>query len=164
MTILILITFLCLVLLIAGFAGCIIPGLPGPPLAFSSLIIISLYSSWTSYSGFILLLMAGLTAMSMLFDYVLPVVSAKKAGAHKSAIWGCITGMILGLIFFPPFGPIIGAFLGALIFELIFNPSNTKPFQSAIAVLWGTFLSAIFKLSITGVIAYYAVSGLIKLY
>ena len=164
MAILILITLLCAALLIAGLIGCIVPGIPGPQLAFVSLIILSLYSSWTLYSALLLILTAALTLITMLLDYVLPIVSVKKTGADKKVIWGCMAGLIIGLIFFPPFGAVIGAFLGALLFELIFNPKNKTPLKSAFAVLFGTFLSVILKLSVTGFIAFYVITGIIRLY
>lgn len=159
----VLILILTLVLIVIGLVGCVVPGIPGPPIAYASLVVVSLASGWTSYGLPVLLILAALALFALFVDSILPVSAAKKAGAGKPGVWGSVIGMVLGMILLPPLGPILGAFLGALLGELIFNRQNRAPCKAALAILKGTMLATLCKLMITGVIAAYALSGALAL-
>ena len=151
-------------LIIVGIVGCFVPGIPGPPLAFVGLIAVSFASGWTAYQPLTLVVL-GLAAVAMLvLDNILPLVSARKAGAGKAGIWGSIIGMLLGILFLPPFGMIIGAFGGALLGEVLFHKENKKPFLAALAILGGTILASLLKFVVTIIIGVYGVIGAIKLF
>ena len=45
------------ILAIAGFLGCLIPLLPGPPITFASLVILSLAKRWEPFGPTFLLIM-----------------------------------------------------------------------------------------------------------
>ncbi len=160
----IIITIICAVLFILGIAFCIIPGVPGPPVAYASLIIISLAGGWEVYSITTLIILLLVTALTLVLDSVLPIVSAKRAGAGRAGIWLSIIGMIIGMVFFSPLGSILGAFIGALAGEMIFNRENKRPFKSAFAIFVGTMLATVIKIAATGIIGYYTIKGLIILY
>ena len=99
---LLLVIFLGFLLIILGFVGCIIPALPGPPLAFLSLLILKLTESSIFTTNFIIT-MGIITAAVYFFDYLLPLFGAKIFKASKQGIWFSIIGMIIGIFFFPPF-------------------------------------------------------------
>ncbi len=163
MTLSILMTLLGSILLVVGFIGCVIPALPGPLLAFIALILISIPGSWVLLPLWLLVLLGVGAVATMVLDNVLPIVSSRKAGAGKAGIWGSILGMIVGS-FFTPIGTIIGAFVGALLGEMIFNRENKQPLKAALGVFKGTMLAILMKLVVTGIIAYYFVTGTIRLF
>lgn len=164
MTIAIIVSIVTLILIIIGLLGCVLPGIPGPPIAYASLIVVSFASGWQSYNTALLIVLAVAALFALIIDNILPVTSAKKAGAGKAGIWGSIIGMVAGILFVPPYGPILGAFLGALLGEMLFNRSNRNPWKAALAILTGTMLGILVKLTITGVIAAFAVMGALRLY
>ena len=150
----IVLTVLGSISLLAGIIGCILPIIPGPPLAYLSLILLSIAHHWQAFSPAFLIVMGILTVVVTLLDYLLPVLMSKKKGAGKAGVWGSVLGMIAGIIFFPPFGMLIGAFVGAVAGELIFNKQNEKPLKAGWGIFLGTLLGIFTKLGLSGVIAY----------
>lgn len=151
-------------LVIAGIVGCIVPVLPGPPVAFAALLLVSWAGSWAVYPLWILILLAALAVFAALMDSILPVAASRRAGAHKTGVWGSVAGMLAGTIFFPPFGTIIGAFLGALIGELLVRREDSQPLKAALGVFSGTIAATLVKLSVSGAIAFFFVKGAVGLF
>jgi len=121
---------------LAGLAGCILPVIPGPRVAFLSLIILNLAKDWQAFSLLFLLVMAVIAILMTVLDYVVSMAGAKKYGASKAGIYGSVIGMIIGMISFPPLGIFIGALLGAIICEILIG----KKTGEAIRVGWGIFV------------------------
>ncbi len=146
-------TIIGIVLILAGFVGCVVPVIPGPILAVLSLIGLSLVGGWQLIAPWLFILLGVAAVAVTILDNVLPARSAAKAGAGKGGIWGSVVGMLLGSIFFPPLGVFIGAFIGAFLGEIAFHPENETPLGSALAVFKGTIGAIILKLSVTGAVA-----------
>lgn len=140
-----------LLISIAGFVGCFLPILPGPPFSYLALLILSFARNWEPFSTTFLIITALLTVLVSLFDYIIPAMGAKKYGASKTGIWGSIIGMIAGVFFIPPFGMLILAFLGALIGEIITGKKAGKALQAGWGIIMGNFVSAALKVSFSGV-------------
>ncbi|MGC8773779.1 MAG: DUF456 domain-containing protein [Chlorobaculum sp.] len=104
-------------LLIAGFAGLLLPALPGVLLIFAGLV----FAAWAEgfvYVGWGTLTILGvLTAAAYLIDFLAGLLGAKRFGAGKYGIIGAAIGTIIGLMFGLP-GIIIGPFAGAVGGEL----------------------------------------------
>ena len=130
--------FIILGLLIAliGVMGTLLPVLPGVVFSYLALIVLSLAKDWQAFSPAFLLVCAGALALVMVLDYVFPLLSAKKYGASKWGMWGCVAGSILGIFFITPWGIIVGAFVGAFVGELISGKRGDK----ALRVGWGIFV------------------------
>jgi uncharacterized protein YqgC (DUF456 family) len=148
-----------IILLLAGIAGCIIPFLPGPPLAYASLILLQL-SSYHPFSEKFLVIWALVTTAVVLADYYIPVWGTKKFGGTKGGVWGATIGLIVGMFFFPPFGLIAGPFIGAFAGEIINNQDRDKAFRSALGSFIGFVAGTLMKLGISVVMGYYFVAAL----
>ena len=146
--------------LILGFIGCVVPVLPGPPLAYAALLLVSAARKWEAVPRRSLIIMAILAAVVTVLDYLLPVLFARKSGASKGATVGSVLGMVAGIFLFPPFGVIVGALVGAIVGELVFNPSAEKPLKVGIWVFLGTILAMVAKLAYTGVAAGMFIRGI----
>lgn len=144
-----------LLLAFIGLAGCILPAIPGPPLSFAALIVLSLAKNWEPFSATFLIIMGGLTLFVTLLDYVVPAAGAKKYGASRAGVWGSIIGLLVGLFLFPPWGILIGAILGALVGELIVGKKGKEAFRASWGVVVGTILSVGLKLALSGVILFF---------
>jgi uncharacterized protein YqgC (DUF456 family) len=155
----ILLIILGFILVCAGIIGCVLPIIPGPPVVYLALIMISIARRWEAYSPGFLIVMGCVTAVVTALDYVLPLITAKKYGASKYGVWGAVLGMLLGAIFFPPFGLLIGAFLGAVGFELIFNEETRQSMKAGLGVFMGIILGIFVKLGASGVMAYFFIKA-----
>jgi uncharacterized protein YqgC (DUF456 family) len=144
-----------LLIAMVGLAGCILPVIPGPPFSFLALIILSWAKDWEPFSSTFLIIMAGLTILLTILDYVVPVIGAKKYGASKLGLWGSIIGILIGLFFFPPLGMLIGAIAGALAGELIAGKEVKKALRAGWGVFVGNMLVIVLKLAFSGVILFF---------
>ncbi len=146
-----------LLLSLVGLIGCVLPVIPGPTLSFLALLILSYAKNWEPFSLTFLVIMAVLTVVVSILDYVIPAGGAKKYGASKTGMWGSIIGMPLGLFFFPPWGILLGGIAGALIGELIAGKEGKKALQASWGIFVGFMVSAGLKLAFSVVLFFYYV-------
>ncbi|MDY6825514.1 MAG: DUF456 domain-containing protein [Thermodesulfobacteriota bacterium] len=121
---------------LAGLAGCILPVIPGPIVAYIALIILNLAKGWEAFGLGFMLVMAGGAVLMTLLDFFVSMVGARKYGAAKAGIWGSVIGMIVGIFIIPPWGIFIGALAGAIIGEALTGRQTTE----AMRVGWGVFM------------------------
>ena len=90
-------TILGVIALVAGVVGCTLPILPGPPLTYLSLILVSIARAWEAFSPAFLIIMGGITIVVTVLDYILPAAVSRKRGATKVGTFGSIIGMMVGM-------------------------------------------------------------------
>ena len=144
--------------IIAGIAGCILPGLPGPPLSYLGLLCLE-WSKYADFSVTLLLILAGLVLFITIADYIIPIYMTKRFGGTKWGTWGATIGLIIGM-FFGLVGTIAGPFIGALTLELIGGSKTEHAFKSATGSLIGFIFGTGGKLIISGVITFYFLQAL----
>ena len=146
---------------VIGLIGCILPIIPGPPLSFFALIILSYAKNWEPFSAIFLIIMAGLTIVVTILDYVVPAIKAKKYGASKLGVWGSIIGMLFGLFIFPPWGILIGAITGALAGELAGGKKGKKALRAGWGVFVGNIMGIGLKLAFSGAILFFYIKEML---
>ena len=160
MTLTILLIVLGLLIALLGIVGCLLPVIPGPPLSFVALLILSLAKDWEPFSGQFLIITGILAVVVSLVDYVLPAEGARKYGASKLGVTGSAIGMVIGFFFFPPVGIFVGAFLGAVVGEL----TASKGGKDALRAGWGVFVGIMvgtgIKLAFTGAMLFFYIKAL----
>lgn len=147
-----------IILLLAGLAGCLLPLLPGPPLAYAALLVLQLRAE-PPFSLNFLLLWAVLVTLVTLLDYVIPVYGTKKFGGTQAGMWGCTLGLLAGF-WLGPLGIIIGPLVGAFVGEWLANQNAEKALRSAIGSFIGFLAGTVLKLVVCGVMAYYFILAL----
>lgn len=138
-----------------GVIGCILPVIPGPSISFLSLIILSYAKNWEPFSSTFLIIMAGLTILVTILDYVVPAGGAKKYGASKWGVMGAMAGMLIGVFMSPPWGMILGAFMGAFAGELLARKDGAKALQAGFGVFIGIMVGTGLKLAFSGTILFF---------
>ncbi|MCQ2108069.1 MAG: DUF456 domain-containing protein [Fibrobacter sp.] len=161
----IVILIIAIILAIVGFVGSVTPGIPGPPISWAALLLLSFYPSVT-LGATLLIAMAIVAAIITVLDYVIPSISTKKFGGSKAGVWGCNIGLIVSFIGLP-FGPqgllgvIIWPFLGALIGELIMSKDLKVSARSATGAFIGFLCGTGFKLIYAAIVAFMMVYQLL---
>ena len=144
-----------LVLALIGLLGCVLPLIPGPPLSFLSLLILSYAKGWEPFSATFLLVMAGMTIAVTICEYMLPIGGAKRYGASKGGIWLSIAGMILGFFLFPPWGMVIGAVGGAFIGEILAGRRAKEALRASWGVVVGNLFVIGLKIALCGIMLFF---------
>jgi hypothetical protein len=132
---LLILAFLCM---LVGIAGCIIPGLPGTPIAYLGLWIAQA-AERVDFSWQLLLVWGLVTVAVSVLDYVVPAWGTKHFGGTQWGVWGSTIGVIVGL-FFGAWGVILGPLAGAFIGELL----GGKETREALRAGWGSFVGLLF--------------------
>lgn len=137
------------VFILVGLAGCIIPVIPGPPLSYFGLLLLQLISN-PPFSLKFMIVLAIITIIVTIVDYLVPLWGAKKFGATKYGISGSMIGLILSFFFFSPLSIFLFPFIGALIGELIAGKKGIFAFKASLGVFFGFFFGTVIKVVLSG--------------
>lgn len=125
------------ILMVAGFAGCFIPMVPGTPLILAGAFVYDwmvappgLGLDWGNLLG-----LTAVVVLSQIIDFVAALVGANRFGASRHGVIGAFVGLFVGLFFSLPgllLGPIVGVYLGEMY--------SGKDHSEAIRAAWGTLV------------------------
>lgn len=152
--ILIILSVLCL---ITGLLGCVLPFLPGPPVAYVGLVVLH-FTDKVQYTPTQLIVWLLVVIVVQIMDYFTPMLGSKYSGGSKWGNWGCVIGTLVGLLFLP-WGVIIGPFLGAVIGELLGNKEFSQALKSGVGSLMGFMLGTLLKVIVCGYFFYQFIVG-----
>lgn len=109
---------LSIALIVAGFAGIVLPALPGTLLVFAGIVLGAWIDDFTRVGWFALGAIAVLAVLAWLMDYVAGILGAKRAGASRLAIIGAASGTVagifmglVGVLFMPLVGAAVGEYM-----------------------------------------------------
>ena len=149
----VLLIILGILFILAGVAGCILPVLPGPLLAWLALLLtkwipgaeINDQVIWTAFA---------VALVVHALDYIIPAMGTKKFGGSKWGIWGATIGLLVGIFTPIPMGVVLGPFLGAFIGEMIHESQADRALKAALGSLVGFLFSTGLNLAVTLYFAY----------
>jgi uncharacterized protein len=156
-----------LILIVLGYAGSVLPALPGAPLALISVWMVHL-SGMHHYAWYVL---AAVTIMALgisLVDYVLPVWGTRRYGGSPAGVKGSAIGLVIGVLmsFIIPavgmLGILAGPFLGAYIGEKMAGHNHQIAFKSAVGSFLGFIAGTLGKLFATTIISFVFLYGVIS--
>ena len=134
--------------LVGGLAGCILPMLPGPPLAYAGMLLLH-FTDQVQFTTPQLLVWLALVAVIQALDYFVPLLGTKYSGGSKWGTRGCLVGTVIGL-FFMPWGLIVGPFAGAFIGELLGGRETVQALKSGFGSLLGFLFGTVVKCILCG--------------
>lgn len=148
-----------IILLIIGYVSCILPPLPGPPVAFLSLILLHFIHHTITFSTTLLIVLGIFSVLVTILDNFVAIWGTHKFGGTKAGVRGSVFGMLLGIFvltpFVGPFSVMLGPFLGAVAGELISGQKINVAFKSGIGSFIGFILGLGMKLIVTTYIAFH---------
>ncbi|MDR1310238.1 MAG: DUF456 domain-containing protein [Deltaproteobacteria bacterium] len=127
----------CLLAMLIGLAGTIVPVIPSLPLIFAAFLGYGLFDHWRSYGLWTMVAVGAVVAATVVLDHLASVLGAKKMGAGRAGMVGSLVLGIIGLVFLNLPGLILGAFAGAVAFEMVFSH---KELGLAMKAGWGALL------------------------
>jgi uncharacterized protein YqgC (DUF456 family) len=140
----VLIFVLGVLLIAAGLAGLLVPGVPGTPLIFAGSLLIA-WANGFARVGWISLTMIGLLgAAGVVLDQAASLFGARTAGASKWGVLGAVAGLLLGLPLGLP-GIVLGPAVGATVFEYYKNPDLRRAATAGAGVFVGFLVGTALK-------------------
>ena len=114
----VLLWILAVAMIVAGVVGTVLPALPGAALVFAGVLLAAWIDDFTRISGWVVAIMAALTAIAFAADLIAGMLGARKVGASRLALVGAAVGTIagvftglVGLVFLPLAGAAVGEYL-----------------------------------------------------
>lgn len=143
----ILLWLLAALLIVLGFAGLILPAVPGIPLVFAGLVLLAWAENF-AYVGWMTLTLLGLLALvSYGIDFLASALGAKKFGASRRAVAGAALGALAGL-FFGLVGILLGPFVGAVLGEFSRKSSVRAAAHAGVGATLGLLFGALLKIAL----------------
>lgn len=138
---------LAVILIAIGFAGILLPALPGTVLIFSGLLLGAWADGFSRVGTPTLVIIGVIAAASYGVEFVAVALGTKRLGASPRAMAGAALGTILGLFFGLP-GVIIGPFAGAVLGELSTHRDLKRAGQAGVAAWIGFAIGTAIKVSL----------------
>ena len=142
-------------LLVASIVGCVLPVLPGPPLAYAGILLLHLTDK-IHFTTQQLIVWLVVVVVLQVVDYITPLLGSKYSGGTSFGNRGCIAGTIIGM-FFMPWGLIIGPFVGAIAGEMMGGQDLAQAIRAGIGTLLGYLFGTVMKLVVC---FYFVVQGI----
>jgi uncharacterized protein len=143
----ILLWLLAALLIVVGFAGLILPAVPGIPLVFAGLVLLAWAENFAFVGWITLTALGGLALLSYGVDLLAASLGAKRFGASPTAVAGAALGVVAGLFFGLP-GIVLGPFVGALIGEFSRQASVRAAMQAGLGTMLGLLFGALLKIAL----------------
>jgi len=151
---------LCSILMFVGLLGAILPFLPGVPLAWLGLFIYALVTDFEKISVATIVTFFVLTMLTLILDFVAPMLGAKKYRASKYGVIGAFVGFIIGIFVLGFWGIILGPLAGAFLGELISMRKPKQALGSALGAFVGFIVGTLFKIVLIFVMAGFFIASL----
>lgn len=139
---------LAILLVGIGFAGVLVPALPGTVFVFAGLTLAAWSDGFERVGGATVGLLAALTALSYAVEFGASLLGAKSFGASRQAVLGAALGTVVGIFFGLP-GILLGPFVGAVLGEYAHQNDLGQAGKVGLGTWVGFALGLAGKLAIT---------------
>lgn len=134
-------------MIVAGLMGTMLPAIPGTPLVFAGMLLAAWAGDFQHIGGWTVALLAFLTVVSMVTDFIASMLGTKVAGASRWAFVGAGVGALVGL-FFGILGLLVGPFVGAVVGEAIATNHLRRAMSAGIGATIGLLFGAVAKIAL----------------
>lgn len=134
-----------LMIMMVGFLGSVLPGIPGPPLILAAAVAHKLVRGDAGASWWVIAVLTLMTLLSLALDFIATSIGAKKMGATWKGAVGAALGALFGLLWMP-FGLVLGPLIGAMALEMLGGREWREAGKAGIGAVLGLVAGAIGKL------------------
>lgn len=138
-----------MIMVVVGIVGTLLPMLPGVPLVFAGLLLIAWLDGFAKVSILTIVIIGVIALIAWAIDFAASIVTAKRVGASKHALWGTVIGGLVGLFLGGLAGIILGPAIGAMIGELMAHQDKSRATTVGIAAGLGFVLALVAKWVLT---------------
>jgi uncharacterized protein YqgC (DUF456 family) len=134
-------------LILLGVVGTVMPGIPGIPLVFAGMVLAAAVESFRLVSLWTLGVLALLTALSIVIEYLAAALGVRRVGASAWAMAGAVLGGLAGIAF-GPIGMVLGPLVGAVAGELLARRDLRQAGRAGLAAWLGFLVGTVAKAAI----------------
>ena len=135
---------LCVLLIVAGLAGTVLPALPGPLLVLAGIALGAWIDDFQRVGGWTLGFVALLAVAAWVLDHLAGVMGAQRAGASRLALLGAAIGTVAGL-FMGLVGVLFMPLVGAAAGEYLDRREHGRALQVGVGTWIGIMLGLLAK-------------------
>ena len=136
-----------LALIAVGFAGTVLPALPGVVAIFLGALLAAWIGHFERIGWPTLLVLAVLMVLGLIVDALAAVIGARRVGASRAAVIGSLVGGLVGLFFGLP-GFLLGPFVGAVAGEYLQRRAAGQALRVGIGTWIGLAIGTLARLGI----------------
>ena len=136
-----------ILLVAAGIAGLVLPGLPGAALILGGLVLAAWIEDFAFVGTLTLALLAVLALLTYAVDFLAGILGARHFGASPRAMMGAMIGAVVGIFFGLP-GLLLGPFVGAALGEFSARRGMVAAGKAGIGATLGLVIGAAAKLAL----------------
>ena len=139
---------LCVILMVLGLAGTVLPVLPGTLLVWAGILLGAWIDDFTRISMITIAVITVLAVLAWALDYAAGWMGAQRAGASKQALVGAAVGTVLGL-FMSLVGVLFMPFVGAALGEYLARKDHGRAAKVGVATWIGIVVGLVAKVVIS---------------
>jgi len=139
---------LCVVLMVLGLAGTVLPVLPGTLLVWAGIVLGAWIDDFARISMTTLAVITVLAVLAWALDYAAGWMGAQRAGASKQALVGAAVGTVLGL-FMGFLGVLFMPLVGAALGEYLARKDHGRAAKVGVATWVGIVVGLVAKVVIS---------------
>ncbi len=139
--------FVAILLMGVGFAGMILPGLPGAPVLFAGMFVGAWIDDFELVGVGTVVALGAMAAATYAVDFAAGALGASRFGASRRGMIGAAVGAFVGL-FFGLLGVLVGPFVGAVLGELSAQRALPEAGRAGLGASLGLALGAAAKLAL----------------
>ena len=155
---------IAVIMMLIGFAGVVLPFIPGVPLAWLGLFIYAWGTGFEQVSVVWIVIFGILTAFTFVLDFIGPAVGASSGNTKGSkwAVIGSIGGAVLGVLILGPIGILLGPLLGAFIGEYLVERNYKEALMKSYGAFMGFISAMVIKIVVVIAMGVYFIFALVK--
>ncbi len=138
---------IAVLMILTGIVGTVLPALPGVVFVFAGIVLAAWIDSFTVISAWTVGVLAALTLIGFLVDYLATLFTAQRAGATVPGLIGAAVGTVAGIMS-GLWGLIFMPLAGAAIGEYIAHRDALRAGRVGLATWIGLLIGAVLKLAI----------------
>jgi len=151
---------LAVLLIVVGFAGTVLPALPGVPLIFGGVLLAAWIDDFQRIGGWVIGVLAVLAVIGIAVDYVAAALSARRVGASRQGIIGAAVGTVAG-VFTGLWGLLFMPLVGAAIGEYLAHKDALRAGKVGIATWFGLLIGTAVKIAVAFTMIGVAIAALL---
>ena len=132
-------------LIVLGFAGAVLPVLPGTALVLAGIVLGAWIDDFTRVGPVALTVVAVLAVLAWVLDYVAAALGARRVGASRQAVIGATLGTVLGL-FAGLVGVLVLPLVGAAAGEWLARRDAEQDWRAGVGTWLGLLAGLLAKL------------------